>query len=429
MKTKVLLSAALALASHINAFAQWQKFEDFEGGNLNKWVFTQSDVGTTADSKVAIVADPDPAGAAKGNKVMLMYPGSPYPSDHRSRLIGRPPPIKYGTTGTLFYRWYTATVSRNGVQSPPEIDMNVGMSAVDIPTQYAESGPVTSYDVGSAEFRAYNGDPNPTNPAAVIGFQSIGTNRPNNVWVSQWFYVRNYSVVNQRQDYQVYIRVGDSGTPILVFPLVPGEFGGFRAKPDGDLNPEAAHLDVFYFTNTAGNIAAPQALDAAFFADDVYIDQEGINLTDPTGAGGAAGGSAGGSAGLVNISTRGEVQAGDKAMISGFVITGREPQKVLIRAAGPVLTRFGVAGALSRPVLSLVSYNGTAIAENTGWSTASNAADIATASASVGAFSFPTGSADSALLVTLAPGVYTARVTGATAATGIALLEVYTVAK
>src|SRR5687768_7171797 len=296
MKTKAIVWVGLILASGTPGSAEWQKFDDFESGNLSKWTFTQSNVGTTADSSATIVDDPDPVGKANGNHVMLMDPGSPYASDHRSRLIGRVPPINYGTTGTAFYRWYTASVNINGTELAPSIDMNVGMSAVDIPTQYAESGPVTGYDVGAAQFRGYNGDPNPTNPAALIGFQNILTNRPNNVWVSQWFYIRNLSVANRQQDYQVYYRIGESGTPILAFPFVAGEFGGFRAKPDGDLNPASAHLDVFYFTNTAGNIASPEAGDAAFFADDVYMDQDGINLSDPTGAGG--GGGSGSGAGL-----------------------------------------------------------------------------------------------------------------------------------
>ncbi len=423
MKTKFIVSIALIFSSAISAFAEWRKFDDFEGGNLNKWIFTASAVGTTADSSAVIVIDPDPVGASTGNHVMLMKPGSPYVSDHRSRLIGRPPPINYKTTGTAFYRWYTKTVFRNGAQRPPEIDMNVGMSAVDIPTQYAESGPVTGYDVGTAQFRAYNGDPNPANPASVIGFQDILVNRPNNVWVSQWFYIRNLSVAKQQQDYQVYYRVGHTGTPILGWPFEAGEYGGFRAKPDGDLDPASAHLDVFYFTNTAGNIAAPQALDAEFYADDVYIDQDGINLSDPTGAGG--GGASG--AGLVNVSTRGEVLTGSKIMIAGFVITGRVPQQVLVRAAGPALDKFGVTGTLATPVLRLMSSSGTLITSNTGWGTASNTLQISSAALTVGAFAFTAGSADSALLVTLAPGVYTAQVSGTGAATGVALIEVYTV--
>jgi hypothetical protein len=424
MKTKSLLLAGLLVSPGLTAYAEWQKFDDFEGGNLNKWIFTSSAVGTVADSKAEIVIDPDPIGAAAGNHVMLMYPGSPYESDHRSRLIGRPPPIKYKTAGTAFFRWYTKTVTRNGAQVPPEIDMNVGMSAVDVPTQYAESGPVTGYDVGTAQFRAYNGDANPANPAAVLGFQNVLVNRPNNVWVSQWFYVRNLSVAKQQQDYQVYYRIGDKGTPILGWPFEQGEFGGFRAKPDGDLNPEAAHQDVFYFTNSAGNIAAPQALDAAFYADDVYIDQDGLNLSDPTGAGGAAGGGSG----LINVSTRGQVMTGNQIMIAGFVVTGRGTQRVLIRAAGPALERFGVTGVLTQPTLRVFA-GGTQTATNTGWSSggAANTAAITSAAAAVGAFAFTSGSADSALLLDLAPGVYTAQVSSAAGGTGIALVEVYTV--
>lgn len=426
MKTKAIVLVALHLSLAGTGFAEWKKFDDFEGGNLSKWTFTQSNVGTTADSSALIVIDPDAAGAAAGNRVMVMNPGSPFASDHRSRLIGRPAPINYGTTGTAFYRWYTKTVFRNGAQVAPELDMNVGMSAVDIPTQYAESGPVTGYDVGAAQFRAYNGDPNPTNPAAVIGFQNILTNRPNNVWVSQWFYIRNYSVALRMQDYQVYYRVGNTGTPILGYPFIPGEYAGFRAKPDGDLDPAAAHLDVFYFTNTAGTIAAPQALDAQFYADDIYMDQEGINLSDPTGAGG---GGAGSGSGLVNISTRGEVLSGDKIMITGFVITGSTPQQILIRAAGPTLAKFGVAGTLAKPSLKVLSLNGATLGTNTGWESATNAVAITAAAASVGAFAFPAGSADSAMLMTVAPGVYTAQVSGVGATTGVALVEVYTVAQ
>jgi hypothetical protein len=165
-------------------------------------------------------------------------------------------------------------------------------------------------------------------------------------------------------------------------------------------------------------------LDAAFYADDVYIDQDGINLTDPVGGGGGGGGSG---AGLVNISTRGEVLAGDKIMISGFVITGRAPQTVLIRAGGPALAKFGVAGTLSKPELTLLSGNGTRLDGNTGWGTAPNATAISAAASSVGAFAFPAGSADCALLVTLDPGVYTAQVKGVGGVTGVALVEVYTV--
>lgn len=440
MKNKVTLAIiTLSLSLGITANAEWQLFEDFEnfddiadGESNDKWVFAASDVGTTADSNASAVPDPDPAGAAAGNTVLVMDPGSPFENAHRSRLINKQgvglPPINYGTTGTAFFRWYTATVNIDGTEFPPEIDMNVGMSAVDVPTQYNESGPVSGYDIGEAEFRAYNGDPDPDEPGSVIGFQNILPNsRPNNVWVSQWYYVRNYDVANQRQDYQIYYRIGETGTPILGHPNIPGEFAGFRAKPDGDLDPASAHLDVFYFTNSSGTIAEPQALDSAFYADDIYIDQDGINLSDPLGSGG--GGPVGDITELVNISTRGEVLTGDKVMIAGFVIGGESQQTVLIRAAGPTLGALGVAGALEMPSLTLTTQAGAAVASNTGWENADNATDIAAAAAAVGAFEFPAGAADSAILVTLDPGAYTAQISGVGGTTGVALAEVYRISE
>jgi hypothetical protein len=114
--------------------------------------------------------------------------------------------------------------------------MNVGMSAVDIPTQYAEAGPVTGYDVGSAQFRAYNGDPESVESGQRDWFQNILTNRPNDVWVSQWFYIRNLSVANRQQDYQVYYRVGEiRARRSSRFLLSRGNSAGFAPNPTATL--------------------------------------------------------------------------------------------------------------------------------------------------------------------------------------------------
>jgi hypothetical protein len=65
------------------------------------------------------------------------------------------------------------------------------------------------------------------------------------------------------------------------------------------------------------------------------------------------------------------------------------------------------------------------LATNNGW--AGNA-QIASAAATVGAFAWSDpASADSAILVTLPPGGYTAQVSGASGDTGVALIEVYEV--
>ncbi len=129
---------------------------------------------------------------------------------------------------------------------------------------------------------------------------------------------------------------------------------------------------------------------------------------------------------IINMSTRANVGTGADVLIPGLVIGGDAPRRVLVRAVGPTLASFGVDAPLARPVLTLLSGQ-TALATNQGWGTADNATDIAAVAQQVGGFPLPVGSADSALLVTLNPGVYSLHVTGANGTTGVALVEVYEV--
>ena len=129
---------------------------------------------------------------------------------------------------------------------------------------------------------------------------------------------------------------------------------------------------------------------------------------------------------LINISTRGEVTAGEGALIGGFVVTGNSPKRLLIRGVGPGLAAFGVGGVLADPRLR-VYRNADLQAENDNWSTvAAEGTASADAAREAGAFALAAGSRDSALIVTLAPGAYTAQV-GAANASGVALLEIYEV--
>ena len=112
-------------------------------------------------------------------------------------------------------------------------------------------------------------------------------------------------------------------------------------------------------------------------------------------------------------------------MISGFVVTGTAPKQILLRGIGPALDNFGLTGTLAAPVLTLFDGANKSIATNTGWNTATNAAAIAPATARVGAFPLAAGSADSALLVTLQPGTYTAQVSGVSGNSGLSLIEAY----
>jgi hypothetical protein len=128
---------------------------------------------------------------------------------------------------------------------------------------------------------------------------------------------------------------------------------------------------------------------------------------------------------LVNISTRGLAGNEDRTLISGFVVQGTEPKKVLVRGVGPTLSDYGLSGVLDAPILTLYDHAGQAIATNTRWSTAPNAAEMEAAVRKTGAAPLKASSADSALLVTLEPGLYTAHVTGVDRRTGLALVEAY----
>jgi hypothetical protein len=121
---------------------------------------------------------------------------------------------------------------------------------------------------------------------------------------------------------------------------------------------------------------------------------------------------------FMNISTRGMVQTGDSVMIGGFVITGDSPKSVLITARGPSLAAFGITNALANPNLQLVAGQ-TVIASNDDFGTSTNLTQIqATGNA-------PTNPLESAILITLNPGNYTAIVSGVGGGTGVGIVEVF----
>jgi hypothetical protein len=125
---------------------------------------------------------------------------------------------------------------------------------------------------------------------------------------------------------------------------------------------------------------------------------------------------------LVNISSRGQVRGGEDILIGGFVVTGNSAKRVLVRGVGPGLAAQGVTAPLGNPVLK-VFQKSAQLAENDDWGV--DAADVAAAARATGAFALADGSRDAAMVLTLAPGLYTALVEGKGTATGIALVEIY----
>ena len=124
----------------------------------------------------------------------------------------------------------------------------------------------------------------------------------------------------------------------------------------------------------------------------------------------------------INISARANVGTGGNILIAGFSISGVGSERLLIRAAGPTLSLFGVTGALANPVLTVFDSSQKPLATNSGWS---GDPTLASAAAQNGEFPFLAGSADAALLLTVPAGGYTVQVSGANATTGVALIEIY----
>jgi len=130
---------------------------------------------------------------------------------------------------------------------------------------------------------------------------------------------------------------------------------------------------------------------------------------------------------ITNLSSRTYVGTGNDVQIAGFVISGTKSKQMLIRAGGPILDSFGVAGTLADPMIELKNEDtGLVVASNDDWSSDATAATaISSAASRLGGFAFTNGSKDAALLPSLAPGRYTATVSGRNSGTGIALIELY----
>lgn len=207
------------------------------------------------------------------------------------------------------------------------------------------------------------------------------------------------------------------------------EYTSDRVRPDGDYVAEAftgarfiwtADLDIDNTVVLRTTIPAPPGWVKRWnTTPDLDVSQLAAEILSTGNAP-----TSGTTGQLANLSTRAFVGSGDGVLIPGLVISGTTPRRVLVRAVGPGLAAFGVAGTLADPVLT-VFRGSAAIASNDNWQEQAVSAAVATAAVESGAFALTAGSKDSALVLTLEPGAYTCRVAGAGTSTGIALVEVY----
>ena len=123
---------------------------------------------------------------------------------------------------------------------------------------------------------------------------------------------------------------------------------------------------------------------------------------------------------LASLSARSFVGSGNDVLIAGFVIAGPTARTLLIRGIGPALAAFGVSGALSAARLEIITELGQVVARSD-----TSPAVLAPIAARTGAFPLTPDSRDAAVIVTLPPGLYSAKVSGLAGGTGEGLVEIY----
>lgn len=128
---------------------------------------------------------------------------------------------------------------------------------------------------------------------------------------------------------------------------------------------------------------------------------------------------------LTNVAVRGAAGAGESTLILGFVVGGRGARPLLLRAAGPALNAFGVAGALPDPRLSVFNPGGQLIGANDDWTAFPFPSELEDARRRVGAFELAAAGKDAGTLTRLGPGSYSVHVTDSAGRPGEALAEIY----
>jgi uncharacterized protein YkwD len=119
---------------------------------------------------------------------------------------------------------------------------------------------------------------------------------------------------------------------------------------------------------------------------------------------------------LANISTRAVVGTGENVLIGGFIVTGTQAKRVIIRGIGPSLP---LPGKMLDPMLVLHDSSGAVMGANDNWGLNGNSQEIIDSGIP------PSNPSEPALLMNLAPGSYTAVLSGADQTTGTAVVEVY----
>jgi hypothetical protein len=223
---------------------------------------------------------------------------------------------------------------------------------------------------------------------------------------------------------------GSTAYDLRAAPLVSGDnnvitdTSGWRFRTGEGLHNIVAldpKLDASGLRNNGGSTDTVRLLPgspAVGVGDDGYapmVDQRGQPCVAVHDVGAFESGGPFYPAMLANISSRLRVEKGDNVLIGGFIVTGSQRKRLMVRAIGPSIP---VAGSLADPRLEI--YNeATLLATNENWREAAN--NLAMTQSKLA----PSRELEAAVLDMFDPGAYTAIVSGAGAGTGVSLVEVY----
>ncbi len=386
-KTNIALVSLALLAAPL-ANAQWQGVNNFDSGSLTGVSVAFSPEEDNMNGGISIIPDPD--NTTEG--VLQLDPGV----------------FTNGTDTHNVWFWVnlpditgTATVY-NRIMRGELVDIVWGTSPTDMPASYGDFSSALRLELdGIFDYRE-----------GSDGYVEIdGASSTEMTWYETWLVVDVAT-----NTYDAFIK-GGTEFPDVTQVVNDAAFRNQSTDPQ----------NRFYARITTGAIDNPKAVDKVWF-DDIFVDLSGQNLTTPgddvviPDPGEVP--TENGSGELANLSTRGQVASGEAAMFVGFVATD-DARRFLIRGAGPLLADFGVTTALTNPVITVRNSSQEVVATNENWGDNSNSASIALTAAAVGAQPFADGSADAALMLLLAPGIYTVEVSTGDGTTGVALAEIY----
>lgn len=347
----------------------------------------------------------------------------PLPSavNHNSAAVAAGKLYSFGASGTAAYVYQPASDSWAPIASMHFQHGETPAVGVFNDKIYVAGG--TNFGVSETDLEVFNPA---TNAWTVLASMSVPRNHTAGAFLNGKFYVAGGRGVGGAADaFESYDPQTNSWT---TRPSLPTPRSGVAvAALDGEIYVFGGEIPGFHaeveaynpVTNTWRSLPLMpnprHGFWAAVIGDRAYL----------AGGGGGQGFSASNSnqvftvvrtATYANISTRGVVGTDEDVLIGGFIVTGPVSKRIAIRAIGPSLP---VNGGLADPVLGLFDADGQPLATNDNWQTAPNKQEIIDATLA------PNESAESAILTRLAPGNYTATVSGAANGTGVALVEVY----